>query len=131
MFSLFFNELIAVNELLEKWAIDNLYCKSVLYLPNFVSFNTEAKKVTPLKGQLGKRIVCLANLRPQKDHINLLKAFIQVNQKHPDWTLHLVGKYFNDEYTKNIKLFIKKNHLEYSVFLYGSCPDVDVVLQQW
>lgn len=69
------------------------------------------------------RIVCLANLRPQKDHINLLKAYQQVKSKHPESTLHLLGMIWEDEYHSSVVRFIEDNTLE-DVFLYGSQPGV-------
>nr|WP_252723258.1 glycosyltransferase [Tamlana agarivorans] len=102
---------------------------SVTYLPNFAQVDSNEPQ-TILKGVFGKRIVCLANLRPQKDHLNLLKAFQLVLKKHADWTLHLVGKDFQDHYASRIKGYISKNNLKQSAFIYGSCSDIHHVLNQ-
>ncbi|WGD34863.1 glycosyltransferase [Olleya sp. YS] len=127
--SYFFNHVFSVNSKLEAWAKNNLKVKSVSYLPNFAVKN-ELTSTTNLKGEFGKRIVCLANLRPQKDHLNLLKAFKVVLNEHPDWTLHLVGHDFKDEYSKSVFNYIKDNKLEQNVFVYGSCPDISAILSQ-
>ncbi|MBB3123521.1 glycosyltransferase involved in cell wall biosynthesis [Mesoflavibacter sabulilitoris] len=126
--SYFFNHVFSVNQLLASWAERKLYVKSVNYLPNF-SVENKQSLVTQLKGVEGKRIVCLANLRPQKDHINLLHAFKAISHKHQDWTLHLVGKDFEDDYTQSIKQYIKDFMLSGGVFLYGSCPDTSAILK--
>ena len=127
--SKYFSHVFSVNEKLEIWAKDKLKLKNVSYLPNFAVLNRNLEK-TILKGEKGKRIICLANLRPQKDHITLFDAFKIVNKSHPDWTLHCVGKKFNDEYSKKIENKIKALNLEKFIFLYDSKPDVYNVLIQ-
>lgn len=127
--SRFFNHVFSVNLRLETWAKEVLKVKLVSYLPNFAVKN-ETSSITKLKGEEGKRIVCLANLRPQKDHLNLLKAFTEVVKTHVDWTLHLVGQDFKDDYSKTIFNFIKENKFENKVFVYGSCEDTSAVLVQ-
>ncbi|WP_372758029.1 glycosyltransferase [Mariniflexile sp.] len=127
--SWFFSHVITVNTKLENWSKNVLQIKAVSYLPNFARAN-DVKAETELKGEDNKRIICLANLRPQKDHINLLNAFIEVRALKPDWTLHLVGHYNEDDYYKTIKRIILQQHLENHVFIYGSRPDVYHILSQ-
>jgi glycosyltransferase involved in cell wall biosynthesis len=74
--------------------------------------------------------VCLANLRPQKDHLTLLLAFKEVVNLFPDWTLHCVGKSFNDDYSKLITDSITELNLSKNVFLYGTKPDIFNILKQ-
>lgn len=124
-----FNHVFVVNSKLESWSKEMLDCKSVSYLPNFAVANNKAS-LTKLKGEAGKRIICLANFRAQKDHINLLKAFNRVWKTNTGWTLHLVGHDFKDEYALDIKNFIKDNALEKHVFIYGSCTDISHILNQ-
>ncbi|GGK17370.1 glycosyl transferase [Yeosuana aromativorans] len=127
--SRFFDRVLCVNTTLEKWAKLHLYAKSISYLPNFpVKDSTSSKLI--LKGQEGKRTVCLANLRPQKDHFTLLKAFKQIHHVNPHWSLHLVGKDFNDDYSDTIKAYIVKHRLENHVFIYGSSSDIHHILTQ-
>jgi glycosyltransferase involved in cell wall biosynthesis len=125
----FFNHVFSVNTRLESWAKEHLKTKSVNYLPNFADLN-HSNSITKLKGVEGKRIVCLANLRPQKDHINLLNAFREIAKKYHGWSLHLVGQDFNDAYSDLIKLFLKDNNLAEQVFMYRSCPDTLSILKQ-
>jgi glycosyltransferase involved in cell wall biosynthesis len=131
MASLFMNQIIAVNYKLKDWATEKLWCKNVKYLPNFTSVNLDSNvEATILKGEVGKRIVCLANLRPQKNHMMLLKVAKAIKESHPDWTFHLVGKDFNDDYSKSLKDEIKRLELTQSVFLYGSREDIPNILNQ-
>lgn len=125
----YFSAVIGVNKKLKDWSDKNLKTKQVYYIPNFASLS-DSKNKTSLKGNEGKRIVCLAGFRPQKDHINLLKAFIIISKKHPDWTLHLVGNHNSDIYFNDVKTCIQFNNLNNSVFLYHQATDVKNILSQ-
>ena len=127
--SYFFISIIVVNDSLKIRSENKLLSKNVYVLANYPTINL-ALKETMLHGELNKRIVCLANFRPDKDHINLLKAFKSVYKVHPDWSLHLVGSYTEDDYYHTIRGFIEENKLENHVFIYGSCADVYHILKQ-
>jgi glycosyltransferase involved in cell wall biosynthesis len=129
LFSSFFSCVIAVNDALKVRSENKLLTKNVYVLPNYPVMNSSLKKTT-LHGDDGKRIICLANLRPDKDHINLLNAFNKVIKIKPNWTLHLVGHFYEDNYCRSIKNTILENSLEKHVFIYGSCPDVFNILSQ-
>ncbi|WP_434035433.1 glycosyltransferase [Formosa sp. 4Alg 33] len=122
-----FSHILAVNDTLKAWDSTTLYCKAVDVVPNFVSPKATVLE-TPIQGQAGKRIVCLANLRAQKDHITLLHAFKQIHKTYPDWTLHCVGKNFEDDYAEEVFNTLKQLQLDDSVFFYGSCADVPAIL---
>jgi len=128
--SLFFEGIITVNSKLEVWARKNLRCKKVLFLSNFVSFENESKEKTQLKGIDGKRIVCLANLREQKNHLLLLEVAKKIKFDFPEWTFHLIGKDFEDRYSERVKEIIEKDSLSELVFLYGTREDVENILCQ-
>ena len=129
--SKYFNTIISVNEDLVAWANKKLKSKKAIYLPNFVNFD---KEVIPLqeklKGEEGKRIVCLANLRNPKGHHFLIESFISVQKEIPQATLHLIGKDFNDEYSNTLKVLIKEHQLEENVFIYGQLSNPESVLEQ-
>jgi len=127
--SKYFDHIFCVNQDLLKWSKKKLHCRDVSYLQNFAILQY-AEPVTELSGLSGKRIICLANLRPQKDHITLFKAFQTMVSKYPDWTLHCVGKNFDDDYSQEIFDFIKHNKLDRHIFFYGSCPDIKHILHQ-
>ncbi|ANW96295.1 hypothetical protein AXE80_08395 [Wenyingzhuangia fucanilytica] len=127
--SIFFTNIISVNDVLVQWAKKQLFCKKVLFLANFATLNITSNK-THLNGVEGKRIVCVAAFRHQKDHFNLLQAFTIVKNKYPEWTLHLVGKQHNDVYNKQIETIIKNESLEKDVFFYGACLDIKYILSQ-
>ncbi|WP_163407763.1 glycosyltransferase [Flavobacterium ajazii] len=129
--SLFFEGIISVNQNLKDWSEKFLLTKKVIYSPNFPlkqSGNKSSKTI--LYGEKGKRIVCLANLRPQKNHELLLLIAEKIKEKGIDWTFHLVGKDFEDDYAQKIKTQIVEKQLQEQVFLYGSCSDVNEILNQ-
>lgn len=125
----FFNGVVSVNQNLKVWIEDKLKFKKVIYLPNFTSKTKEVNK-TKLLGVEGKRILCLANLRPDKNHFLLLEIADMLKTSHPDWTFHLIGKDFDDDYSLEIKNKIKEVALENQVFLYGSRTDINFILKQ-
>ncbi|HEU4788839.1 MAG TPA: glycosyltransferase family 4 protein [Flavobacterium sp.] len=126
----FFIGVIAVNQRLKNWSETKLKAKNVIYLPNFPLKETEVEKCTLLKGEEGKRIVSLSNLRPQKNHFLLLEVVHKLKESHPDWTFHLVGKDFEDEYSKEIKRQIYELELGNNIFVYGSKQDIGNILSQ-
>jgi glycosyltransferase involved in cell wall biosynthesis len=126
----FFNGIIAVNQNLKVWAEQKMNFKNVVYLPNFPSKENIALENTVLKGMKGKRIVSLANLRVQKNHFLLLEVAKKMRESHSEWTFHLVGKDFGDDYSRQIKNLILEFSLEKNVFIYGSRQDVQNILEQ-
>lgn len=128
--SFFFNGMIAVNEMLKDWASEQLHCKNGIYLPNFATVEDTKEARTILLGQEGKRILCLANLRQQKNHFLLVEVASKLKESHPDWSFHLIGKDFQDDYAQELKTAIKAKGLEKYVYYYGSCLDVANVLAQ-
>jgi glycosyltransferase involved in cell wall biosynthesis len=128
--SVLFFGVISVNEKLKKWCDEKLWCPKVIFLPNFPELSNKVNQVTFLKGETGKRIICLSNLRPQKNHFLVLNIAKLLNGTHPEWTFHLVGKDFKDEYSASLHQEIHNANLKENVFLYGSCNDVAAILKQ-
>lgn len=130
--SVFFEGIISVNIPLKNWAESNLKCSKVIYLPNFVYFKETNKNLqqTQLEGVSGKRIICLANLRAQKNHGMLLEVATRLKESHSDWSFNLVGKDFEDDYSRWLHQEILDRHLTEHVFVYGSRNDVGAILNQ-
>jgi len=126
----FFNGIIAVNQQLKVWAEQKIHFKNVVYLPNFPSQENNVSEQTILQGIQGKRIVSLANLRVQKNHFLLLEVARKVQISYSEWTFHLVGKDFEDDYSKKINTLILDYNLENNVFIYGSKQDIKNILEQ-
>ena len=121
---------IAVSAPLKNFAEQTLHIKKSYFINNFSEISRNTNHHTELKGEEGKRIICLANLRPVKNHLRLIMAFKKSLVNGPSWTLHLVGKDFGDEYSKAIVEVVKSENLEASVFYYGSQNDISHILSQ-
>ena len=72
----------------------------------------------------------MANLRNPKNHEFLLKVSEKVIEKYPDWSFHLVGKDYNDEYSTSLKLKINEKKLQNNVYIYGQKNDIEFIIQQ-
>jgi glycosyltransferase involved in cell wall biosynthesis len=128
--SFFFSIIFVVNHELEIWTRKHLLAKNIFYIRNFPIFDSSVSSLTDLKGTYKKRIVCLANLKNPKNHLFLLKIALKVKALKPDWTFHLVGKDYEDEYSKNIIKYIKDHNLQENVFIYSARTDVENILSQ-
>lgn len=128
--SYFFKGIVVVNYQLKNWAEKTLHCKNCIYLPNYTILNTSEQKETLLLGNQGKKIVCLANFRFQKNHFLLIDVAKKLKISHPDWSFHLIGKDFNDDYSAKIKQAVADNILENTVFIYGSKTDTQNIIEQ-
>ena len=125
----YMNYIISVNEDLDFWSktvLKNTKGSSVRNFPIFINL----QKNTKLFGKKGNKILCLAGYRKEKDHLNLLKAFLVVLKKDARCTLHLIGKNYHDAYGKSIQKFIINENLENRVFQYDLCSDIKNILDQ-
>lgn len=126
----FFASIFVVNHQLEIWVKNNLFRSKVYFIPNFATLDQIQEKTTFLRGNDEKRIVCLANLKNPKNHFAILKAFKNLELSSLDWSLHLIGKDYKDNYSMILKDFIKENNLDNSVFICGSKNDIQHILTQ-
>jgi glycosyltransferase involved in cell wall biosynthesis len=86
--------IIAVNQQLVDWAQHKLQMSPhrVWYVPNFVTPQpVRSGSSRTLPGSPGNRIVCVGNLRPQKDHLTLIRAMALVCKEHPAAHLLIAG----------------------------------------
>ena len=122
--SRFFDAVCSVNEKLEAWARERLRLPAdrILYLENFASFSP-GKTPPDLPGDPEHRIVCLANLRPQKDHPTLLEAFAGLQKRHPQWQLLLAGEDRRDAYSDALRKSIRHHGMDDRVHILGSRSD--------
>jgi glycosyltransferase involved in cell wall biosynthesis len=118
-----FHAIISVNEVLRSWSNQNLNCNRVYYLQNFTTQPNYSARINEIFGEPGFRIVCLANLREQKNHLYLLNAFKFVLGRFNRSTLHLIGADNQDDYSRSIKEAVISLNLEKEVMIYGSRLD--------
>lgn len=121
---------VAVNEDLARWSRETLGAGPAVYLPNFVPHVPETPQEDPtpdLPGEPGLRIVCVANLRAQKDHPNLLRAFARVLRDEPAARLLLAGADVEAGYAARVRE--EASPLGDRVVFLGSRPDVPALLR--
>ena len=119
-----------MNQALAEWSRRKLHMPDdcVWYVPNFACADRPEHPYSDLPGLRGNRIVCVANLRPQKDHLMLLAAMSLVVEHVPDAHLLLVGGASNAEHFKRIEAEINRRHLNSSVSVLGERRDVAAIL---
>ena len=124
---------IAVNETLAAWCRERLRLpeKRVWYVPNFVAEAELAGEngCPKLPGEAGKRMVCVANFRPQKDHPNLLRAMALVARQAPGAHLLLVGEAGDGAYAASLRTQISELGLDGAVTWLGPRTDVAAILR--
>jgi glycosyltransferase involved in cell wall biosynthesis len=128
-----FDHIITINEKLADWAKGNLKCHKVSCIENFsVKPETESPKMTLLRGQTKDfKIVHVANLRPEKDHITVLKAISLLAEKNLKISYHSIGN-FNEkkDYFKEVQNFVNKNKLKNTTYFYGSQSKIYDILHE-
>lgn len=120
---------IAVNEPLANWARTKLMMADshVWYVPNFICSPDAVETIPALPGSKGKRIVCVANLRPQKDHLTLVQAMQIVHRLVPDAHLILVGGGNDQEYIARIQANIRSLNLAETITWLGERHDATAI----
>ena len=121
---------ITVSQPLADWSRDRLrFPESRIWcLPNFVDVPESSESPVELPGQPGNRIVCVANVRPVKDHSNLVQAMKIVVAKHPQAHLFLVGGLTDSGCVASLRSEIDDLNLESHVSLLGPREDVGQIL---
>ncbi len=128
--SFLFSGIISVNIALKKWAENYLCCSNIIYLSNFIEEKSPSGDKILLKGIEGKRIICVANLRSQKNHELLINAALSIKEKFQDWSFHLFGHDFHDSYSEMLNKKVKNLNLQETVFFYGAVNNVASALEQ-
>ncbi len=125
---------IAVNQTLAEWCRRQLRVRGdrVWYIPNLVESAPTAAADGPidLPGEPGKRIACVANFRPQKDHPTLLKAMARIHVQSPGAHLFLVGDSADPAYVAAIRGQISALGLDRAVTYMGPRNDVPAILRE-
>ena len=122
---------VAVNRPLEDWSKQALGIPAnrVWYIPNFVQLDNGQELSAPLPGTPGARIVCVANIRPQKDHLNLLRAMQLLKVDFPSAHVLLIGSYSDKAFCDSVQEQIVSMGLSDCVTYLGSRHDIPAVLR--
>lgn len=120
---------IAVNQYLADWSCEELGVPShrVCYLPNFVPI-PDSLEAQSLPGSPGYRLVCVANLRPEKDHLTLIRALSQVRDRFPQVHLFLVGAPFQPDYERKLHQEVSRLDLHNHLTFMGQQKNVMTIL---
>jgi glycosyltransferase involved in cell wall biosynthesis len=121
---------IAVNETIARWVCSRLRVpkRKVYYVPNPVTAVRASTQPACLPGTPGRRIVCVANFHPDKDHFTLLHAFEMIIREIPDAHLLLAGGPRSQTYFHNLVTDIAARNLGHNLSLLGERMDVPDVL---
>jgi glycosyltransferase involved in cell wall biosynthesis len=124
------NGIITVTRSLRERVMNNykIVENLVWYLPNFVISKIETP-MQGLPGTPGFRIVCLANLRPEKDHITLVRAMKIVVRAENKAHLILIGKDISGTYSQAIWREIEHLQLQNHISWLGSKKDIQSILK--
>ncbi len=122
---------LTVNEPLVEWCVRRLRVprERVRFIQNFVAGPVPASPQPDLPGAPGSRIVCVANLRPDKDHATLIRAMAIVVRALPKAHLILLGSFEEQSYRDGVIESIGREGLSESVTWLGSRPDVYPILK--
>ncbi|MBN2744038.1 MAG: glycosyltransferase [Marinilabiliaceae bacterium] len=125
------SHVFVVNRQLWRYAVRELKYseKKVTLLLNFPELKHGSLEEALPGMNHSPRFVCLANIRPQKDHHTLLDAFERVLKVYPQAQLYFVGGDYGDEYLAGVQAHIKRIDSENKhVHLLGSRNDVSAIL---
>jgi glycosyltransferase involved in cell wall biosynthesis len=122
---------IAVNYQLAEWARRSLHVspRRVWYVPNFVMpSRAQTRLAQDLPGSSGNRIVCVGNLRLQKDHLTLIRAMAVVRDHHPAAHLLIAGAPLDVDLAHSLGREVRRLRLEENVTFLGQVDDVASIL---
>lgn len=105
--------LVLVSSSLKNFYSKELFrskCKCI-FIPNMIDYMPDS--IAPLEN---KRLISVGRLSPEKGYLDLLKIYVILKEKHPDWTLDIIG---DGPERDKIEKFIKAHNLEKHVFLHG------------
>lgn len=122
---------ISVNQGLADWTTDEVGFdrERVWYLPNFVRTPEPGPAPADLPGEAGSRIVCVVNIRPQKDLVNLMRAMAEVVPRHPRAHALVVGEVYDEDYFAQVRAEVERLDLAKNVSFLGPRLDVPAVLR--
>ncbi|MFG0262383.1 MAG: glycosyltransferase [Novipirellula sp. JB048] len=122
---------VTVSQPLADWSQHRLRFRKdrIWCLPNFVDTTPPSSPRCELPGHRGTRIVCVANVRPVKDHLTLIRAMRRVVAIYPAAHLLLVGAHPDADYLSLVQREIQIQGIRAQVSLLGVRHDVTSILQ--
>ena len=127
------NLILSVNHALVTYGKKVLKVNNTVYLSNFSpsAQNLIAVSQDVLKLNVPEtfKIVMVANLRPQKDHLTLIKAFKIVKTKFDKVSLHIVGAPLDNDYAQSLQDYLGQQGIA-SIYFYGAEPQPQRLMAQ-
>ena len=124
--SIWFDGVICVNNALLSWCRIKLLANNYLQINNFVNLEVGDEYDLKLAAENSFKLICVANLRPQKNHQLLIEVFKNLNLNR-SISLHLFGKEFQDNHSEKIKYLVEQTE---NVYYYGSKQITKAILSQ-
>ena len=75
------------------------------------------------------RILCVARITQMKGQIILLKSFLNLFQKYPEWELRFIGPVEDSDYKRQLDSLIHENHVENRV-LFTNFVEENILLNE-
>jgi len=121
---------LTVTRRLAEWSIGviGVAHRRVQYLPNFAEEQNDKLKKIDLPGKKGMRIVCVANIRAQKDHLTLVRAMEQVVKLVPESHLLLVGAETDSNLSEQVRKNVHISGLDEHITFLGVRKDINQIL---
>lgn len=131
--SVLFHHIIAINTKLSDWAASHLHCKHISCIENFsIMPLKKTNHSVQFKGQIKTyKIIHVANLRPEKDHLTALKAMNWLLDKGYGVSYHSIGAIDKSSlYYKSIQAYIDEHKLNENIHFYDSQTGIYDYLHQ-
>jgi glycosyltransferase involved in cell wall biosynthesis len=126
-FSFLIDGVVCVNDKIRDWDIQNLKVKKshIVYIPNFplVQVNQRVQNDIPI-------LLCLANIRNQKDHLNLVEACALLKTQKITFKLLLAGSLEDKNWVEKVKKKVATSNLSEEVFFLGSVINISELLSK-
>ncbi|MBP2283023.1 glycosyltransferase involved in cell wall biosynthesis [Flavobacterium sp. CG_23.5] len=126
-FSFLMDGVICVNDKIKDWNIQNLKInkKYIAYIPNFPLIQVDQKSHNEIPV-----ILCLANIRDQKDHLNLIAACALLKDENIKFKLHLAGSLEDKEWVEKVKKKVTLLNLNNDVVFLGPVINISELLSK-
>ncbi|MDQ2805447.1 MAG: glycosyltransferase [Chloroflexota bacterium] len=124
------NGVITVSMDLKNWVQRDLHLpsQSVWYIPNFVTPSPPAHMAVDLPGTPATRLICVGNVRYEKDPETLVRAMALVVPHFPTAHLLFVGRYTNSPCVAEVRRLLTAHQLTAHVTFLGEQTDVPAIL---
>ena len=126
-FSFLIDGVVCVNVKIREWNIRNLKVNQsqIIYIPNFplVQVKQRIQNDIPI-------LLCLANIRNQKDHLNLVEACALLKSQKVTFKLFLAGSLEDKNWVEKVKKKVASSNLNEEVVFLGSVINISELLSK-